>query len=73
MPDVLLRNISTDDLAQLDARAERLGISRTELMRRLLQREIRRTTQPVTVADLTTMKYLIADLADDELMADAWS
>ncbi len=73
MPDVLLRNISTDDLAQLDARANLLGISRTELMRRLLQREIRRTTQPVTVADLTTMKHFIADLADDAVMADAWS
>lgn len=73
MPDVLIRNFPAEDLNLLDEQAARLGISRSEYLRRHLHREARRTVGPVTVADLRTLGDLVADLADDAVMTDAWS
>ena len=39
MPDVLIRNFPAEDLTLLDEQAARLGISRTEYLRRHLHRE----------------------------------
>lgn len=72
MPDLLIRNFSAEDLGLLDDQARRLGISRTEHLRRQLQREARRTSGVVTAADLLAAADLMADLADDDVMADAW-
>lgn len=73
MPDVLIRNIPADDLTLLDGQAARLGISRTEYLRRHLHREARRTAGAVTADDLRTIANLLPDLADDSVMSDAWS
>lgn len=73
MPDVLIRNFPADDLALLDERARRLGLSRTEFLRRQLQREAHRRTEAVTVADLQEFSDSFQDLADGEVMRDAWS
>ncbi len=73
MPDVVIRNVSAEDLNLLDEQAARLGISRSEYLRRHLHREARRTVGPVTVADLRALGDLVADLADDAVMSDAWS
>ncbi|MEJ7755849.1 MAG: ribbon-helix-helix domain-containing protein [Nocardioidaceae bacterium] len=39
MPDVLIRNFPAEDLALLDEHAARLGLSRTEFLRRQLHQE----------------------------------
>lgn len=73
MPDVLIRNFPADDLALLDEHAARLGLSRTEFLRRHLHQEARRTATTVTAADLARFSTATADLADDAVMSDAWS
>ena len=73
MPDVLIRNFPAEDLHLLDEQAARLGISRSEYLRRQLHREAHRTVGPVTVGDLQALGSLVADLADDVGMSDAWS
>lgn len=73
MPDVLIRNFPADDLAMLDEHAARLGLSRTEFLRRQLHQAARRTATPVTAADLTRFSSAVADLDDESVMSDAWS
>jgi hypothetical protein len=73
VPDVLIRNFPADDLTLLDEQAARMGISRTEYLRRHLHREARRTAGSVTVGDLRSVAELLPDLADDTIMSDAWS
>ena len=73
MPDVLIRNFPAEDLALLDEHAARLGISRTDYLRRRLQQEARRVTKRVTAADLMALSRSIADLGNDDVMTDAWS
>ncbi|GAA4408495.1 hypothetical protein GCM10023168_25990 [Fodinibacter luteus] len=73
MPDILIRNVSAEDLALLEEHASRLGISRAEYVRRQLHREARRTVVPVTADDLRAMADLVAGLTDRNVMADAWS
>jgi hypothetical protein len=73
MPDVLIRNFPAEDLNRLDEQAARLGLSRSEYLRRHLHREARRTVGQVTADDLRALGNLVADLADDSVMSDAWS
>ena len=73
MPDVLIRNLPAEDLALLDEQARRVGLSRTEFLRRQLHREARRAGSTVTAADLTELSDLLGDLADPRVMDEAWS
>ena len=73
MPDVLIRNFPAEDLALLDEHAARLGLSRTEFLRRQLHQEARRTATRVTAADLTRFSSAVADLADESVISNAWS
>jgi hypothetical protein len=73
MSDVLIRNFPAEDLALLDEHAARLGISRTEFLRRQLQQEARRTITTVSTADLLRFAQDFPDLADDGVMRGAWS
>ena len=50
MTDILIRNIPDDVLAAIDARAKRVGLSRTEYLRRTLERERVGLTGPATAA-----------------------
>ena len=70
--DVLVRDVPEDVVAALDARASRLGLSRSEYLRRRLAQEAFVSPQPVTVEHLTTFAHTFADLADDEIMKGAW-
>ena len=72
MPDILVRDVPDDVVAALDVRASRLGLSRSEYLRRRLAQEAVRTALPVTVADLTGFAATFADLGDAEVMKDAW-
>lgn len=73
MPDVLIRDVPADDLARIDGQARRVGLSRTEYLRRQLSREARRPERDVTVADLQSLSAALTDLADAAVMRDAGS
>ena len=73
MPDVLIRDVSGEDLAALDEHAKRAGLTRSEYLRRRLHAEARRTTTTVTAEDLSTLAALVPDLANLDVMRDAWS
>jgi plasmid stability protein len=53
MTDVLVRDVPEDVIAALDSRASRLGLSRSEYLRRRLAQEAVSGPQPVTVQHLT--------------------
>lgn len=71
--DVLIRGVAEDDLARIDARAARMGLSRGEYLRRRITQEAGRAEQPLTVADLKRVARLNRDLLDEDVMRDAWS
>lgn len=73
MPDVLIRDLTAEDLRLLDEQAKRLGLSRGEHLRRRLQAEARRSQPLTTQRDLTRFAELAADLGDDSVMGSAWS
>jgi hypothetical protein len=73
VPDVLIRDVPVEDIARIDAHAARLGLSRTEYLRRRLHQEAARSSEPVTADDFQRFATRFADLADPEVMRRAWS
>jgi Ribbon-helix-helix protein, copG family len=72
MSDILIRDVPEATVAEIDRRARDLGVSRNEYLRRWLDGEMR-ATQPVTPEDLRRVGRLARDLADPEVMREAWS
>jgi len=72
MADLLIRDVPDDVLAAIDAKAQRLGVSRSEYLRRALARERAVTDVDVTVHDLERFGDTFADLADEDVMRQAW-
>jgi plasmid stability protein len=73
MPDLLIRNLSQDELDALDVHAKRAGVSRAEYVRDRLRAEARLLrSRPPVMADLDTAAALASDLLDPEVMAAAW-
>lgn len=72
MADVLVRDVPEAVVAALDARAFRVGLSRSEYLRRRLAQEAVTGSQPVTVEHLATFAETFADLAEFEVMKGAW-
>ncbi len=72
MSDILIRDVPEATVAEIDRRAGDLGVSRNEYLRRWLDNEIR-ATQPVTPEDLRRVGRLARDLADPDVMREAWS
>ncbi|CAN5849379.1 type II toxin-antitoxin system antitoxin VapB2 [soil metagenome] len=72
MTDLLIRDVPDNVLAAIDAKAQRLGLSRSEYLRRTLARERTLTDDDVTVDDLSRFADTFADLASDEVMRQAW-
>ena len=73
MTDILTRNVPDDIVAAIEANAKRAGLSRTEYLRRALERERRRASSDVTVESLARFRKTFADLGDADLMGSAWS
>jgi len=73
VPDILIRDVPAEDLARIDAHAARLGLSRSEYLRRRLRQDAARPSGPVTTADLERFSSRFADLGDPEVMRRAWS
>lgn len=73
MTDILIRGVSDAALAAIDANAKRVGLSRTEYLRRALDRERVEATRPVSVEQLERLSRIAADIDDAAVMSDAWS
>jgi hypothetical protein len=72
MTDVLIRDVPDDVIAALDAHAGRLGLSRSEYVRRRLAQDAAVSESAVSVGDLARFADVFGDLADPEVMAQAW-
>ena len=72
MTDVLVRDVPDDVVAALEARAARLGLSRSEFLRRRLAQEAAANAASVSGEDLIAFAATFADLADSEVMRGAW-
>ena len=73
MTDILIRDVPHKVLAAIDAKAKRVGLSRTAYLRRALERESAPDSGPVTVGSLENLSKLAADLDDPTVMSDAWT
>ena len=73
MADILIRDVPDDVLAAIDTKARRVGLSRSEYIRRALSREGNDTTEDVRVENLIEFAHTFADLDDDDVMRRAWS
>ncbi|OZM77796.1 antitoxin [Pseudonocardia sp. MH-G8] len=71
MTDILIRDVSPDVVAALDAIARRLGLSRAEYLKRQLA-QAARSAEPVAQEDLEWFGDTFADLDDPGLMGKAW-
>jgi hypothetical protein len=72
MTDMLIRDVPDDVVAALEAHARRLGLSRSEYVRRRLAQDAGAADSPVTTADLARFSDAFGDLADPDVMSRAW-
>ena len=72
MTDMLIRNVPEEVVAALDAHAARLGLSRSEYVRRRLAQDAATPGSAVGVEDLARFADAFADLADPDVMSRAW-
>jgi antitoxin FitA-like protein len=73
MTDMLIRDVPEEVIAALDAHATRLGLSRSEYVRRRLAQDASVPGFPVSVEDLAQFAGAFADLADPDVMSRAWA
>src|SRR5215469_1382938 len=71
MTDILIRDVPDDVIAALDDRARRLGLSRSEYVRRRLAQDAA-AGGAVTTGDLARFAEKFADLDDPAVMSRAW-
>ena len=72
MTDMLIRDVPDDVVAALEAHARRLGLSRSEYVRRRLAQDAAVAGSPVSAGDLTRFAETFSDLADPDVMSRAW-
>jgi hypothetical protein len=72
MVDVLIRGLSETAVAQLDAAAGAVGLSRNEFLRRQFEAATPSSGLVVTAADLRRAAAATSDLLEPGVMADAW-
>jgi plasmid stability protein len=70
--DILIRDVPDDVLSAIDSRAAKLGISRSEYVRRRLAQDAVVVGATVSAADLRAFGREFADLADADVMIKAW-
>jgi hypothetical protein len=70
MADVLIRDVPEHVLKAIDAAARRLGLSRSEYLRRRLA--TLGGEGPVTTDDLERFAQAFSDLGDPEVIRRAW-
>ena len=72
MADILIREVPEDVIAAIDEKAQRLGLSRSEYLRRTLARERDAQSSAVSVSDLADFADTFGDLDDPDVMGSAW-
>lgn len=72
MTDMLIRDVPDEVIAAVDARASRLGLSRSEYVRRRLAQDAASVGSVVTAEDLARFAQVFADLGDPDVMSQAW-
>jgi plasmid stability protein len=72
MTDLLIRDVPEDVVSAIEVKAARLGLSRTEYLRRQMVRVASSADEPVTVEHLQWFSETFADLGDPEVMRRAW-
>jgi hypothetical protein len=72
MSDVLIRDLPDEVLMALDGLAARLGLSRSEYIRRRLAQDARTARVAVSGDDLRRFAETFSDLGDSDIMARAW-
>jgi hypothetical protein len=73
MPNILIRDLSQEAIDRIDAAAANLGLSRNEyLRRRLEERSVPANAPAVTADDWQLSAEVFADLADPQVMENAW-
>ena len=70
--NVLIRGLSDEAVARIDRSAEELGLSRNEYLRRQLEVDATRPAVKITEENWRMSAEVLADLADPDIMADAW-
>lgn len=73
MTNILIRDVPDEVLAAIDIKAKKVGLSRTEYLRRTLEREHVQDTGPVSAEQLKQLAVLATDLTDAAVMSGAWS
>ena len=72
MADLWIRDVPDAVLAGIDARAARLGLARTEYIRRRLASDAATSNAQVSREDLRRFSDTFADLIDEEVLDSAW-
>lgn len=72
MTDLLIRDVPDEVVAAIEVKAKRLGLSRTEYLRRQMARVATTGGAEVTVESLQLFAETFSDLGDDDVMRGAW-
>lgn len=72
MKDLLIRDVSDEVVSAIESKAKRLGLSRTEYLRRQMARMATTGEATVTEESLRRFGDTFADLGDPAVMRRAW-
>lgn len=73
MPNILIRDLSQEAVDRIDAAAANLGLSRNEYLRRRFEQSANAPGErTVTAEDWKRSAETFADLADPDVMENAW-
>lgn len=72
MADILIRDVPDGVLRAIDADAKKQGLSRSEYLRRALERTAHASGTSVVVGDLELFAEAFSDLNDPDAMKRAW-
>lgn len=73
LSDILIRDAPDDVVGLLEQKARRLGLSRTEYLRRVLVRESSGGHADITLDDWRAFAERHVDLDDPAVMRQAWT
>jgi hypothetical protein len=72
MTDILIRDVPDDVVSSIEEKAKRLGLSRTEYLRRRMTAWANVSDEPVTRESWAQFAELTQDLRDPAVMKGAW-
>jgi plasmid stability protein len=72
MADIIVRGVPDEVVSSLDARASRLGLSRSDYVRRCLVQDTARDDSLVSGVHLAHFADVFGDLGNRDVMLRAW-